>query len=148
MSTLLEIFKTMEYGPAPESPDAVKAWLDEHKRKFGLFINNEWVTPKGAKYYPSYDPSNGELLGETVQAGKKEVDAAVAAAREAFGTWSKTPGVVRARYMYAIARNIQKHLVCWQCLKAWTTASRSVSRGISMCRCWRVTFIIMQVGRS
>jgi aldehyde dehydrogenase (NAD+) len=109
MSTLLEIFKTMEYGPAPESPDAVKAWLDEHNRKFGLFINNEWVTPKGAKYYPSYDPSNGELLGETVQAGKKEVDAAVAAAREAFGTWSKTPGVVRARYMYAIARNIQKH---------------------------------------
>ena len=109
MSTLLEIFKTMEYGPAPESPDAVKAWLDEHGHKFGLFINNEWVTPKGAKYYPSYDPSNGELLGETVQAGKKEVDAAVAAAREAFGTWSKTPGVVRARYMYAIARNIQKH---------------------------------------
>ncbi len=109
MSTLLEIFKTMEYGPAPESPDAVKAWLDEHGRKFGLFINNEWVTPKGAKYYPSYDPSSGELLGETVQAGKKEVDAAVAAAREAFGTWSKTPGVVRARYMYAIARNIQKH---------------------------------------
>ena len=109
MSTLLEIFKTMEYGPAPESPDAVKAWLDEHKRKFGLFINNEWVTPKGAKYYPSYDPSNGELLAETVQAGKKEVDSAVAAAREAFGTWSKTPGVVRARYLYAIARNIQKH---------------------------------------
>jgi len=109
MSTLPEIFKTMEYGPAPESPEAVKAWLDEHNRRFGLFINNEWVMPKGAKYYPSYDPSNGELLGETVQAGKKEVDAAVAAAREAFGTWSKTPGVVRARYMYAIARNVQKH---------------------------------------
>jgi len=109
MSTLLEIFKTMDYGPAPESPDAVKAWLDEHKRKFGLFINNEWMRPKGAKYYPSYDPSNGELLAETAQAGQKEVDAAVAAAREAFGTWSKTPGVVRARYMYAIARNIQKH---------------------------------------
>jgi aldehyde dehydrogenase (NAD+) len=109
MSKLLEIFKTMEYGPAPEAPDAVKAWLDEHNRKFGLFINNEWVTPKGAKYYPSYDPSNGELLAETTQAGQKEVDAAVAAAREAFGTWSKTPGVTRARYLYAIARNLQKH---------------------------------------
>jgi len=109
MSKLLEIFNTMEYGPAPESPDAVNAWLDEHKRKFGLFINNEWVTPKGAKYYSSYDPSNGELLAETVQAGKKEVDASISAARTAFGTWSKTPGVVRARYLYAIARNIQKH---------------------------------------
>jgi aldehyde dehydrogenase (NAD+) len=109
MSTLLDVFKSMQYGPAPESPAAVSAWLEEHGRKFGLFINNEWVTPRGAKYYQSFDPSNGELLGETVQAGQKEVDGAVAAARSAFETWSQTPGVVRARYMYAIARNIQKH---------------------------------------
>jgi aldehyde dehydrogenase (NAD+) len=109
MSTLLETFKTMDYGPAPESPSAVNAWLDEHGRKFGLFIDNQWVTPKDAKYYPSYDPSNGGLLGETVQAGQKEVDQAVAAACAAFRTWSKTPGVVRARHLYAIARNVQKH---------------------------------------
>jgi len=109
MSKILEIFNTMEYGPAPEAPDAVKAWLDEHGRKFGLFINNEWVTPKGAKFYSSINPANGELLAETTQAGQKEVDAAVAAAREAFKTWSKTPGVTRARYLYAIARNLQKH---------------------------------------
>jgi aldehyde dehydrogenase (NAD+) len=109
MSTLLEIFKTMEYGPAPESPSAANAWLEEHNRKFGLFINNEWVTSKGAKYFASYNPANEELLAETVQAGQKEVDMAVAAARGAFESWSKTPGVVRARYLYAIARNVQKH---------------------------------------
>ncbi len=109
MSKILEIFNTMEYGPAPEAPDAVNAWLDEHGRKFGLFINNEWVTPKGAKFYPSYNPSNGELLAETTQAEKKDVDAALAAARIAFKSWSKTPGVTRARYLYAIARNLQKH---------------------------------------
>jgi len=109
MTTLLEVFKTMDYGPAPESPAAVQAWLEEHGRKFGLFINNEWVQPEETKTYPSYDPSNGELLAETAQAGQKEVDAAVAAARAAFKTWSKTPGVERARYMYAIARNLQKH---------------------------------------
>jgi aldehyde dehydrogenase (NAD+) len=109
MSTLLDVFRTMEYGPAPESPAAVKAWLDDHGRKFGLFIDNEWVTPKGAKYQASHDPSNGELLGETVQAGQPEVDQAVAAARAAFASWSRLPGVVRARHMYAIARNVQKH---------------------------------------
>ena len=109
MTTLLDLFKTMEYGPAPESPAAVNAWLDEHGRKFGLFINNEWVTPKAAKYYSSYNPSTGELIAETAQAEKKDVDAAIAAARTAFESWSQTPGVVRARYMYAIARNIQKH---------------------------------------
>ncbi len=66
-------------------------------------------TPRAQNTSRAYDPANGELLGETVQAGQKEVDAAVAAARTAFETWSQTPGVVRARHLYAIARNIQKH---------------------------------------
>jgi aldehyde dehydrogenase (NAD+) len=109
MSSLLEIFKSMEYGPAPESSSAVKAWLDEHDRKFGLFINNEWVFPGEADYYSSFNPANGELLGKTVQADKKDIDSAVAAARTAFVKWGTTPGFVRARHLYAIARNIQKH---------------------------------------
>jgi len=104
-----EVFKTMDYGPAPESPEAVIAWLDEHNRKFGLFINNEWVTPQGAEHYASYNPATLDKLADTVQAGEDEVNAAVDAAREAFQQWHQTPGVVRARYLYAIARNIQKH---------------------------------------
>ena len=56
MTTLLEIFNTMEYGPAPESSSAVNAWLEEHGRKFGLFINNQWVTPPDAKYLPRLTP--------------------------------------------------------------------------------------------
>jgi len=104
-----EIFKTMQYGPAPESPTAVQAWLDDHQRKFGLFINNQWIIPQGASSYPSYNPASSEKLADTLQAGQKEVDQAVAAARQAFKSWSTTPGVTRARYLYAIARNIQKH---------------------------------------
>ena len=43
----------LEYGPAPESPDVAYAWLDDHGRKFGHFINNKWHTPKGdCSYYP------------------------------------------------------------------------------------------------
>ena len=109
MSTLLEVFKTMDYGPAPESSAAVRAWLEEHGNRFGLFINNQWVQPEGTITYPSIDPSTGKLLAETAQAGQKHVDAAVAAARTAFKKWSMTPGVERARFMYSIARNIQKH---------------------------------------
>ncbi|MFN2235191.1 MAG: aldehyde dehydrogenase family protein, partial [Anaerolineales bacterium] len=109
MSTLLEIFETMEYGPAPESDAAVNTWLDEHGRKFGLFINNQWVQPENAKYYPSLNPANHVLLAETTQAGQTEVDLAVTAARNAFDSWSKISGMKRARYLYAIARNIQKH---------------------------------------
>jgi len=107
--SVLEVFETMEYGPAPESAAAANAWLEDHKRRFGLFIDNEWVTPRERDYYPSYNPATGEMLAETAQAGREEVDAAVAAARRAFESWSATPGHIRARYLYAIARNIQKH---------------------------------------
>ena len=106
---VLEVFKSMDYGPAPESSDAANAWLDDHARKFGLFINNAWSTPEGIDYHTSFNPATGEKLAETVQAGPKEVDQAVAAARQAFHTWRETPGPTRARYLYAIARNIQKH---------------------------------------
>lgn len=104
-----EVFNSMDYGPAPESPAAVKAWLAEHDGSFGLFINNTWVKPDAAETYPSFNPATGEKLAETVQAGQAEVDAAVAAARKAFNSWSNTPGHERARYLYALARNIQKH---------------------------------------
>jgi aldehyde dehydrogenase (NAD+) len=107
--SLTEAFTTMEYGPAPESPAAANAWLDDHGRKFGLFINNTWVTPEDAQYYTSYNPATLEVLAETVQAGQAEVDEAIAAARQAFESWRATPGILRARYLYAIARNIQKH---------------------------------------
>jgi aldehyde dehydrogenase (NAD+) len=99
----------MQYGPAPEAADAVKNWLDQHERRFGLFIDNHWLHPKNADYYPSYNPATGETLAETAQAGQAEVDAAVSAARRAFESWSQTPGQVRARHLYAIARNLQKH---------------------------------------
>lgn len=103
------LFESMQYGPAPESPDAAFAWLEDHDRKFGLFINNVWKTPPDAVYYPSFNPATGEKLADTVQAGPQEVEEAVNAARQAFQEWSRIPGAARARYLYAIARNVQKH---------------------------------------
>ena len=40
-----ELFKSMEYGPAPESDKIGQQWLDDHGRNFGHFINNQWVKP-------------------------------------------------------------------------------------------------------
>lgn len=106
---IADVFKTMEYGPAPESPAAADAWLEEHGRKFGVFIDNQWVEPATQQWGKSINPATGDLLAETALAGQADVDAAVDAARKAFKTWSKTPGHVRSRHIYAIARNIQKH---------------------------------------
>lgn len=36
-----EVFDTLAYGPAPESPAVAYAWLDDHGREFGHFIGNK-----------------------------------------------------------------------------------------------------------
>ena len=107
--SVAEIFKSMEYGPAPESPDAANKWLDDHNRRFELFINNHWVAPSTGKYRDSINPANSDVIAQTAQAAQPDIDAAVQAARTAFKSWSKMPGHIRARHVYALARHLQKH---------------------------------------
>jgi aldehyde dehydrogenase (NAD+) len=104
-----EIFDTLDYGPAPESPSVVEAWLDDHGRSFGHFINGQWVKPDGRKTYDSFNPSNGDKLASTIQGTMEDVELAVKCAREAYNKWSALPGHVRARHLYSVARHVQKH---------------------------------------
>ena len=105
---IMEIFDTMEYGPAPEAANPGLAWIAEHQ-PFGLFVNNKWVKPASKQYIESINPATSKPLARVAAASSEDVDKAVKAARKAFESWGKTPGHVRARYMYAIARHIQKH---------------------------------------
>ena len=107
--TVKEIFETMDYGPAPESADAACAWLDRHKGRYELFIGGKFVKAKSGERFDTLNPANKEVLASVAQAGEKDVDAAVAAARKAFPAWSGLPGHARARYLYALARQLQKH---------------------------------------
>src|SRR2546429_165407 len=105
---VMDIFKTMEYGPAPEGATPALEWIKE-RQPFGLFINTQWVKPASGQYLDSINPSTGKPLAQIAAANSADIDIAVAAARTAFESWGQTPGHVRARYLYAIARHIQKH---------------------------------------
>ncbi|WP_170370219.1 aldehyde dehydrogenase family protein [Ruegeria arenilitoris] len=105
--TVKEIFETMEYGPAPESAAEALAWLVDQGDKFGHFIDGAFTKP--GKGFESRNPATGEVLAKLTQATQADVDAAVAAARKAQPKWEKLGGPTRARYLYAIARLIQKH---------------------------------------
>ncbi len=109
MSTIAEIFETMEYGPAPEGAAPAVQWLEEHDRSFGLFIGGEWVEPRSGERFETTNPADGRPLARIAQAGEEDVEAAVRAAREAFPAWSALSGHARARYLYALARRVQKH---------------------------------------
>jgi aldehyde dehydrogenase (NAD+) len=107
--SIAEKFVSMEYGPAPEDPKEATAWLERHGRRFELFIGGAWQAPAAAEYFDTVDPSNGEKLAAVAQGGAADVDAAVRAACAASPKWRALTPHVRARYLYALARLVQKH---------------------------------------
>ncbi|MGA1984707.1 MAG: aldehyde dehydrogenase family protein [Candidatus Sulfotelmatobacter sp.] len=107
--SIAEKFVSMEYGPAPEDSKEAEAWLDRHGRRFGHFIGGAWHAPAGGEYFDTLDPSNGEKLAAIAQGGIADIDEAVRAARAAFPKWHALTPHARARYLYALARLVQKH---------------------------------------
>ncbi len=106
---IMKILATMEYGLAPESNEITMQWLKQHKHKFGLFINGEFIRNKQAKYFTSTNPATNQELAQITQANKADVDKAVKAAKKAQKLWSKQSGFQRAKVLYAIARLLQKN---------------------------------------
>ncbi len=106
-NSILEKYHSMEYGPAPEDPKESLAWLDAHSRSFGHFINGAFTTPTAT--FLAKNPATGEALAQISSASKTEVDAAVQAARAALPGWQALTGHQRARFLYAFARQVQKH---------------------------------------
>ena len=107
--SIAEKFVSMEYGPAPEDSKDAGLWLERHGRRFGLFIGGDWQAPAAGEHFDTIDPSNGEKLAAVAQGGAADVDAAVSAARAAAPKWRALKPHIRARYLYALARLVQKH---------------------------------------
>jgi aldehyde dehydrogenase (NAD+) len=91
------------YAPAPESRAIVS--LEE---RYGLYVGGEMVEPRSGEWFTTISPADEEPLAEVAQAGPDDVDAAVSAAREGFGTWSELRPAERAKYLFRIARILQE----------------------------------------
>ena len=107
MATVAEIFKTMEYGPAPESDKEALGWLGKHERVFGHFIDGAWTDP--GRTFDVINPSTSKTIARVTDGTKADVDAAVSAARRALPAWKGLTPHARARHLYALARAVQKH---------------------------------------
>ena len=107
MNKIAEIFQSLDYGPAPESPEPALAWLASYGGKFGHFIAGKWTKP--GKVFASDNPATNKKLADITDGSKADVDKAVKAARAAFPAWSALSGYERGKYLYALARLVQKH---------------------------------------
>jgi len=71
-----------------------------------IFIGGEWVEPRGAERLEVINSTTEEVMGTIPGCTAADVDSAVAAAREAFESWSQTSRQERAGYLTAIAAGL------------------------------------------
>lgn len=104
--TVLEIFDSMAYGPAPEGNAEVLSWIANHQGRFGHWIDGAFTKP--GETFETRNPATSAVLAEVTQGTRADLDAAVAAARRAQPKWARLTGHQRAKYLYALARLVQK----------------------------------------
>lgn len=78
-------------------------------RKARPFYGGGWKEPFSNQLAPTIDPSSGETICSVVICNDADVDAAVAAAREAFGPWRRIPPLERARILKAVAQLVRQN---------------------------------------
>lgn len=73
-----------------------------------IYINGEFVTPQGKDYFDLISPTTNEKLGKVLLGNQKDTQNAIAAAKKAFETFSKTTIEERIQYLKNIQTSIQK----------------------------------------
>ena len=105
--TIKDIFASMAYGPAPEGNAEALAWIEGHQGRFGHWIDGAFTAP--GEVFATRNPATSALLAEVTEGTAADVAAAVAAAKRAQPKWARLSGHERAKYLYALARLVQKH---------------------------------------
>ncbi len=72
-----------------------------------FFIGGAWVAPSGKATIDVHDAGTGAVMGRVPLGDEKDVDRAVAAARDVFEAWSSTPSAERASYLEKISANLK-----------------------------------------
>jgi aldehyde dehydrogenase (NAD+) len=78
----------------------------ELQTKDKIFIGGEWVEPEGGETIEVINSTTEEAMGSIPACTPADADRAVAAARNAFETWSQTSREERAGYLSAIAAGL------------------------------------------
>jgi len=73
-----------------------------------LFINGEWQDAAEGRSLAVFNPATGKEIGRVAQAGKSDLDRALAAAQKGFETWRDMPAADRAKIMRKAASLIRE----------------------------------------
>jgi betaine-aldehyde dehydrogenase len=78
---------------------------------YQMYVNGEWIASNSGKTFPVYDPSTEEVIARVPDSNAKDVDRAVAAARDAFdnGPWSSSTAQERGRVLFKLADAVRQN---------------------------------------
>jgi len=100
------------------------------------WIGGEWKASSSDKWEPVVNPATGETIARVPLSTREDVEQAVAAAQEAFASWSRTPVPRRARIMFRYQQLLVEHwdelarMITTENGKNFTEARGEVQRGI------------------
>jgi aldehyde dehydrogenase (NAD+) len=78
-------------------------------RSFQNFIGGEWADAAGGETFESLSPATGETIGTFPRSGPEDVDRAVEAAKEAYGSWRLVPAPKRGEIVFRFAALVTEH---------------------------------------
>lgn len=74
-----------------------------------MYIGGEWVGASNGSTFEVLSPNDRTVVGVVPRGGREETEAAIAAAQEAFMTWSKLTAYKRAEYILQIRNLMMEH---------------------------------------
>lgn len=107
-------------------------------KEFQHFIGGEWVASASGRTFESLDPATEEPIAILAQGNEADIDAAVAAARQAFnGPWRQLRPKERAALLYELSRAIKarsEEFARWETLDSGKPLSLSHKEVLSTAR--------------
>src|SRR5262245_31244128 len=83
--------------------------MAQHEEQ-GNYIAGKWLPAAAGQTFENRNPADADdLIGRFAESGPEDVEAAVAAAREAFPRWRDTPAPKRGEILYRAAELLVKH---------------------------------------
>ncbi len=73
-----------------------------------IYINGEFVKPKGNQVFDLISPTTNQLIGQVTLGNKQDAQDAIAAAKEAFKTFSQTTKAKRIEYLNRLHEVVSK----------------------------------------
>ncbi len=72
-----------------------------------LFIGGRWISPSSAEAIDVHNAGNGQVMGRVPAGRDQDIEAAVAAARAAFASWSQTAPAQRAELLEKVSAGLK-----------------------------------------